>query len=89
MELDNFLDFDSFGRYEFARCEGYDGPLLGHLEVKCSGKDAVRYGSEAVRLFESWLKRKKGFREAVTTRQYKMKEKEEEMTAGKFADVRL
>ena len=32
--LDNFLDNDSIGRNEFARCEGYDGLLLGHIEVK-------------------------------------------------------
>ena len=44
------MDFDSIGRYEFLRFEGFDGPLLGHLEVKCSGKDGVRYGSEAMRL---------------------------------------
>ena len=66
VDLDDFIDVDSFGRYEFARCEGCDGPLLGHLEVKCNGKDGIRYRSEALRLFESWLKRVKGFRETVT-----------------------
>ena len=45
VRLENFLDFDSIRRYEFTRCEGCDGLLLGHLEVKCSGKDGVRYGS--------------------------------------------
>ena len=38
VDLDNFLDFDQNGKYEFARCEGCDGSLLGHLEVKCTGK---------------------------------------------------
>ena len=79
MDLDNLLDFDLFGRYEFPRCESCDGPLLGPLEVKCSGKDKVRYRSEAVRLFESWLKRIKGFREAVIAKQA--------MKAGKFAEA--
>ena len=82
-DLKNFLDFDSFGRYEFARCEGCDGPILGYLEVKCSGKDGVRYRSEAIRLFESWLKRVSGFREAVRHEWNRM----EEMRAGKFAKV--
>ena len=51
MDLENFLDFDLNGRYEFARCEGCDGLLLCHLEVKRSGKGSVRYRSEAVRCF--------------------------------------
>ena len=41
--LKNFLDFDSNGRYEFARCERCDGPLLGYLEPKCHGKEGERY----------------------------------------------
>ena len=27
VDIDNFLEFDYGGRYEFARCEGFDGPL--------------------------------------------------------------
>ena len=46
VDLGNFLDFDYEGRYEFAKCEGCDGPLLGHLEVKCLGKQGLRYHSE-------------------------------------------
>lgn len=29
VELGNFFDFDYKGRYEFAKCEECDGPLLG------------------------------------------------------------
>ena len=32
VDLGNFLDFDDDGRYEFTRCEGCDGPLLGHMQ---------------------------------------------------------
>ena len=42
VDLENFLDFDCNGRYEFARCETCDGPLLGHLEVKCGGSNRVK-----------------------------------------------
>ena len=34
VNLENFLDFDLNGRYEFAKCEGCDGPFLGHQLVK-------------------------------------------------------
>ena len=44
IDLSNFLDFDDDSRYDFARCEGCDGSLLGHLEVKCCGKEGFRYG---------------------------------------------
>ena len=49
------------------------GPLHGHLEVKCNGKEGVRYRSEAVRLFENWLKRESEFREAVLAKERKRK----------------
>ena len=42
--------------------------MLGHLEVKCRGKQGVRYGSEAVKSFEHWLKRIPGFREGLIAR---------------------
>ena len=33
------MDFDDDGKYEFARCEGCFGPLLGHMEAKCREKE--------------------------------------------------
>ena len=80
--LENFLDFNANDDFEFAKCEGCDGPLLGHLVVKCGEKDGVRYGSEAVRSFENWLKRVPGFREAVNARQ----QKKEEMRSAKIGE---
>ena len=58
-EIEDFLDFNDKIKYEFARCEGCFGPLLGHIEAKCTGKEGVRYGSEAVKSFEIWIKRVK------------------------------
>ena len=51
VDLGNFLDFDDDGRYEFTRYEGCDGPLLGHMEVKCLGKEGQRYRSETLKGF--------------------------------------
>ena len=55
---------------------------MGHLEVKCGEKQGVRYGSEAVKSFENWLKRVPGFREAVVARQ----QKKEEMRSPKMGE---
>ena len=30
VDFGKLLDFDDDGRYEFARCEGCDGPLFGY-----------------------------------------------------------
>ena len=79
--LENFLYCNANDDFEFARCEGFDGPLLGHLEVKCE-KQGVRYRSETVRSFENWLKRVPGFREAVNARQ----QKKEEMRSAKIGE---
>ena len=68
MGLENFLDFNANDEFEFAKCEGCDGPLLGHLEIKWGDKEGVRYGNEAVKSFENWLKRINGFREALMAR---------------------
>ena len=72
VNLENFIDFDLNGRYEFAKYEGFDGPLLGHQEVKC--RDGVRYDSQVVKSFEHWLRRINGFREKVIARNKKDRE---------------
>ena len=76
------MDFNSNNDFEFSKCEGCNGPLLGHLEVKCGEKQGVRYGSEAVRSFENFLKRVPWFREAVNARQ----QKKEEMRSAKIGE---
>ena len=65
VNTENFLEFIYVGQHELAKCKGYDGPLLGCLEVKCKGKEATRYEREIVRWFESYLKRLGGFKEAI------------------------
>ena len=67
--IETFLDFYANDDYEFQRCEDCDGPLLGHLEVKCTVKEGVRYGPEVLKSFENWLKRIPGFRDQLKIRQ--------------------
>ena len=83
VDLSNFLDLDDKGRNDFMRCEGCDGLLVGHLEVKCCGKEEVRYGSEAVRNFENWLKRVNRFREALEAR----RKERDEIRLGQIAEA--
>ena len=46
------------------------------------GKQEVRYGSEAVKSFEHWLKRVPGFREAVAS----IQQKREEMRSARIGE---
>ena len=67
--VEYFLDFNANDDFEFTKCEGCDGPLLGHQEVKCPVKEGVRYTPDVVKSFENWLKRIPGFREQLKSRQ--------------------
>ncbi len=65
VKIENFLEFYSDGRYEFYKCSGCFGPQLGHIEVKCT---KIAYESDVVRKFEVYLKKIKGFKEALWKR---------------------
>ena len=39
VKIENFLEFYSDGRYEFYKCSGCFGSQLGHIAVKCTGKN--------------------------------------------------
>ena len=89
--LENFLDFDHNGRYEFTSCEDCNGLLLGHLKAKCP---KIGYGDEDVKKFDTYLKRIGGFKEASWVRDKKQREgnekielKKENIRANKFAEV--
>ena len=53
--LDEYLEFDNTGRYKLYKCEGCDGPMLGHQQAKCRNGD--RYDERMIKSFEGWLKR--------------------------------
>ena len=52
--LDEYLKYENTGRYKFFKCEGCDGPMLGHQQAKCRNGD--RYDDRTVKSFEGWLK---------------------------------
>ena len=70
VNLDNFLDFDYHGQFEFVRCAFCDGPLLGHLEAKCP---RVEYDGGTVSKFERYLKGFSRFRQALKREKLKKK----------------
>ena len=74
-ELDEFLKFDSNGRYGFFRCEACSGPILGHLEAKCRGLKGERYDALMNKSFEDWLERIPEFRQAIAERKRREEEK--------------
>ena len=61
--LDEYLEFDNTGRYEFYKCESCEGPMLGHLQNKCRNKDP--YDEQTTKSFEYWLKRNPELRKQV------------------------
>ena len=66
VNLDNFLDFDYNGQYEFVRCAYCSGPLLGHIEAKCP---RLEYDDGKVKRFETHLKGFNGFRQPLKKRE--------------------
>ena len=55
--IENFLEFDNNGRYNFYKCESCGGPMLGHIEAKCRGLRGARYEEPTVKAFQDWLRR--------------------------------
>ena len=71
VNIDNFLDCDYNGKYEFVRCAHCEGPLLGHLEVKCP---RLEYDGGTAKKFETHLKGLEGFRTALKQREMEKEE---------------
>ena len=68
MGLENFPDFNANNEYTFVQCENCDGPILGHIEVKCGSREGDRYEVDVVRSFENWIKRIPALRVALIAR---------------------
>ena len=60
-----------YGDHTFLKFWAYCGPLLGPLEVKCTGAE---YEGPIVKRFEDYLKQIPGFRDAVAIRNEMEKE---------------
>ena len=74
-DLDNLLDFDRYGRYEFVRCGNCGGPRLGHRQEKCR-QLKEKYNQDLVKAFESKIKTIDDFRRTV--KRYMEREEEKE-----------
>ena len=67
-EIEDFLEFEDSGKYKFLKCEMCNGPILGHIEVKCRSLDGGRYEREVVESLQNWMRRNKTFQQAITER---------------------
>ena len=74
--LENVLDFDRHGRYDFVHCGTCGGPVLGHKPEKCRQLDNVRYDDVLIKAFEDKIKTIDGFRKVV--KKYMEQEEERE-----------
>ena len=74
--LENVLDFDRHGRYDFVHCGTCGGPVLGHKPEKCRQLDNVRYDDVLIKAFEDKIKTIDGFRKVV--KKYMEQEEEKE-----------
>ena len=69
--IEQVLDFDVTGRYEFVRCEDCNGPVLGHLKPKCA---KLMYDGETLMKFDNYLKRIPGIKELVWAREKRLRD---------------
>ena len=60
--IENYLEFENTGKYEFRKCEDCNGPMIGHLKPKCP---KVEYSEDDVMKFERYIKNIRGFQEAI------------------------
>ena len=62
--LENILDFDKLGKYEFIHCGICGGLIIGHIEVKCQQLPA-RYNDVLIKALEDKLKGMEVFRKCL------------------------
>ena len=65
--VEEYLEFNSSGDYEFLSCEDCDGPMLGHLINKCTGLQES-YEKKTIVKFKEWLKKIPEFRTQIRER---------------------
>ena len=77
VEIENFLEFDYSGNYTFLECEYCTGPLLGHIQPKCS---KVEYDEKIVKRFQQKIRRMQSFQDKIKEREEKHRKKIAEWT---------
>ena len=58
VNIENYLEFNYQGNYEFKECEYCTGPLLGHIQPKCP---RVEYEERGVKRFKTHHRNLGGF----------------------------
>ena len=76
--IENYLEFENNGKYEFRRCEDCNGPMIGHLKEKCP---KVEFSKDDVKRFERYIKNIGGFKEVLLAREKKKVEETEKIRA--------
>ena len=84
VKIENFLEFYSYGRYEFNKCLGCFGPKLGHIAAKCI---KIKYERDNVKEFEIYLKEIGGFKEAIWKREKEKDTETEKIRAKEIVEV--
>ena len=64
-DIENVLDFNINGEYQFVHCVTCGGPILGHKLVKCRKLNNVRYKDELIKAFGEKIRAMDGFRKLV------------------------
>ena len=82
--IDNSLDFNNNGRYEFMRCEDCNGPMIGYLKPKCP---KVEYSEDDVKRFEKFIKNIGGFQEAIWARDKRLREEDSKVRAKELTEL--
>ena len=67
--IEDYLEFESPGKYQFLTCENCDGPMLGHQMTKCRHMvEGENYDEKTIAKFENWLKRIPELRKKINER---------------------
>ena len=72
VDIENFVEFDYSGNYTFRECEYCTGPLLGHIQAKCS---KLEYDEKIVRRYQTKIKNMQSFRTKIKEREEKHRKK--------------
>ena len=81
VNIEEFLQFNNNGRFDFYKCESCGGPMLGHMEAKCRGLKGARYEEPIVKAFKDWFRGIPELKVAVDNRERRKEERKAERKA--------
>ena len=72
VDIKNFVEFDYSRNYIFRECEYCTGPLLGHIQAKCS---KLEYDEKIVKRYQTKIRNMQSFRTKIKEREEKHRKK--------------